>query len=108
MEIRKTGEKEIHAVRKDNLGALYTKLDKMLGEENPFAKVNIGAGYYSWSDNRRQWKQMAAASEIKQEDIADALAQTRKNVASKIGEKSAEVLFTVPDESYIYYNYVIK
>lgn len=104
MEIRKTGEKEIHAVRKDSLGALYTKLDKMLGEENPFAKVNIGAGYYSWSDNRRQWKQMAAASEIKQEDIADALAQTRKNVASKIGEKSAEVLFTVPDESYIYYN----
>ena len=104
MEIKKTLIKEIYSVNEDDMSSLYVKLDKMFGEENPFAKVNIGQGYYSWSDNRRQWKQMASASEIRKEDITEALAKVHERVASKIGAQSAKVLFTIPDESYIYYN----
>ena len=47
---------------------------------------------------------MIDASELKQSIIHESLNQTKADVATKIGSKTAEALFTTPDNSYIYYN----
>lgn len=83
---------------------LYAKLVEILGQDNPFAKVSIGNGYYLWSDTRCDWHQMNSADELEQDFIHDELVRVKKEVASVLDEKTADILFTVPDDSYIYYN----
>jgi hypothetical protein len=101
---RKSSIKDVHKYIKQDYPELYKTLCSKLGENNPFAKFSIGAGNYVWSDNRCQWSRMIDASELKQSIIIDSLNQTKADVASIIGSKTAEVLFTTPDNSYIYYN----
>lgn len=101
---RKSSVKEVHKVVQKDLAELYKTLSKKLGHNNPFAKINIGNGYYLWSDNRCQWNQMISASDFDQSIVQDALLRTKKNIASLIGNTTADMLFTTPDPSYIYYN----
>ena len=101
---RKSSVKDVHQYIKQDYPELYKTLCSKLGESNPFAKFSIGAGNYVWSDNRCQWDRMIDASELKQSIIHDSLNQTKADVATKIGSKTAEALFTTPDNSYIYYN----
>jgi len=101
---RKSSIKDVHKYIKQDYPELYKTLCSKLGENNPFAKFNIGAGNYVWSDNRCQWSRMIDASELKQSIIIDSLNQTKADVAAIIGSKTAEALFTTPDNSYIYYN----
>ena len=101
---RKSSVKDVHQYIKQDYSELYTSLCSKLGEINPFAKFSIGAGDYVWSDNRCQWHRMTDASELKQSIIHESLNHIREEVAGKIGTKTAEALFTIPDASYIYYN----
>ena len=101
---RKSSIKDVHKYIKQDYPELYKTLCSKLGENNPFAKFSIGAGNYVWSDNRCQWSRMIDASELKQSIIIDSLNQTKADVAAIIGSKTAEALFTTPDNSYIYYN----
>ena len=101
---RKSSVKDVHQYIKQDYPELYKTLCSKLGESNPFAKFSIGAGNYVWSDNRCQWSRMIDASELKQSIIIDSLNQTKADVAAIIGIKTAEALFTTPDNSYIYYN----
>lgn len=101
---RKSSVKDVHQYIKQDYSELYTSLCSKLGEINPFAKFSIGAGDYVWSDNRCQWRRMTDASELKQSMIHESLNQIREEVAGKIGTKTMEALFTIPDASYIYYN----
>ena len=101
---RKSSVKDIHQYIKQSYSELYKTLCTELGESNPFAKFSIGAGNYVWSDNRCRWSRMIDASELKQSIIHDALNQLKADVANKVGSKTAEALFTTPDNSYVYYN----
>lgn len=100
---RKSSVKEVHKVIQRDLSELYKTLQKQLGQDNPFAKISIGNGYYLWADNRCQWNQLISASDFERSIIQDALLKTKEHVASKIGA-IADLLFTTPDDSYIYYN----
>lgn len=101
---RKSSVKEVHKVVQKDLSELYKTLSKKLGQENPFAKISIGSGYYLWSDNRCQWNQMVSANEFDKSIVQDALLKTKKDIVSLIGDQTADLLFTIPDNSYIYYN----
>ena len=101
---RKSSVKEVHKVVQKDLSELHKTLSKKLGQENPFAKISIGNGYYLWSDNRCQWNQMVSANEFDKSIVQDALLKTKKDIASQIGDQTADLLFTIPDNSYIYYN----
>lgn len=105
---RKSSIHDLHIVIKskkgDALKALYKTLSEQLGENHPFAKFSIGEGFYLWSDTRCVWQQMIAASDLEQVFITEALLKTKHAVAEKIGWKIADALFTIPDNSYIYYN----
>jgi len=101
---RKSSVKEVHKVVRKDLSELYKTLSQKLGQENPFAKISIGNGYYLWSDNRCQWNQMISASDFEQSIIQDALLKTKNDIALLIGNTNTDLLFTTPDDSYIYYN----
>lgn len=101
---RKSSVNEVHKVVQKDLSELHKILSKQLGQNNPFAKISIGNGYYLWSDNRCQWNQMIATDDFEQSIIKDALLKTKMQVANLIGSKTADSLFTTPDDSYIYYN----
>ena len=66
---RKSSVKEVYKTIKQDLPELYKTLCNKLGEDNPFAKASLGAGYYVWTDNRYQWHPLSEASSLKQEDI---------------------------------------
>ena len=101
---RKSSVNEVHKIVQKDLPELFKTLSKKLGQDNPFAKISIGNGYYLWSDTRCQWNQMIAASDFERSVVQDALIQTKKEIAFKLGNNTAEQLFTIPDDSYIYYN----
>lgn len=101
---RKSSVKDVHQYIKQDYPELYKTLCTELGESNPFAKFSIGAGNYVWTDNRCKWSRMIDASELKQSIIREFKNQAKADVATKIGSKTAEALFTTPDDSYIYYN----
>lgn len=101
---RKSSVKDVHQCVKKDYPEIYKTVCSKLGENNPFAKFSIGAGVYVWSDNRCQWNRMVDASELKQSVIYEAFNQKKAEFAAKIGQKSADTFFTVPDDSYIYYN----
>jgi len=101
---RKSSIKDVHKYIKQDYPELYKTLCSKLGESNPFAKFDIGAGNYVWSDSRCQWNRMVDASDFKQSMIHDSLNQIKADVASVIGSKTADALFITPDNSYIYYN----
>lgn len=101
---RKSSVKDVYKYIKQDYPELYKTLCSRLGKSNPFSKFSIGAGDYVWSDNRCRWRRMTDAGGLKQSVILDTLNQTKSDVAAKIGSKTADALFTVPDNSYIYYN----
>lgn len=100
---KKSSIKEVYKYIDQDLPQLHAKLTLLLGEDHPFAKFNIGAGVYVWSDSRYHWKNMTDADPLVQTLIQDTLSLVKKEVASKVGVKTTERLFTIPDDSYIYY-----
>lgn len=106
MDIKRTSVQDIYqSVSKgQDMKELYKKLNSTLGESNPFAKFDIGNGFYVWSHPSGQWLCLADASSVEQEMVNTAIVALHKEVAAKVGEKTAEAIFTVPDESYIFYN----
>lgn len=101
---KKSSIKEVHKLVQQDYPELYKKITGILGDESPFAKFSIGAGNYIWSDNRCNWHQMIAWSSMKQEAVKEALAGVRTKFSSQFGEKQTELLFSVPDDGYIFFN----
>ena len=101
---KKSSINDVHKVIQKDLVELHKTLSSKLGDANPFAKFSIGGGFYLWADTRCQWKQMISASSLEQSIVRAALLETKRNIAGKLGEKTAEALFTIPDDSYIYYS----
>ena len=101
---KKSSINDVHKVIQKDLVELYKTLSNKLGSANPFAKFSIGGGFYLWADSRCQWKPMIGASSLEQSLVRAALLDTKERVAQKLGAKAAEQLFTVPDDSYIYYS----
>lgn len=101
---KKSSVKEVYKTIKQDLPELHKILCNKLGEDNPFAKISLGAGFYAWADDRCQWHSLLEASDLKQETVNSALFKLKNNIAGILGEKTADALFTVPDDSYIYYN----
>lgn len=100
---KKTPTRDIYPVTTKNIKGISEDLIRAFGAEVPFAKFSIGGGFYVWSDNRCNWLQMIAASESEQKVIRDAYYEFKKRFIPLLGEQNAEILFTIPDESYIYY-----
>ena len=100
---KKTPTRDIYPVTTKNIKGISEDLIRAFGAEVPFAKFSIGGGFYVWSDNRCNWLQMIAASESEQKVIRDAYYEFKKRFTPLLGEQNAEILFTIPDESYIYY-----
>lgn len=101
---KKSSVKEVYKTIKKDLPELHKILCNKLGEDNPFAKISVGAGFYAWSDDRCQWHSLLDSSDFKQETVNSALFKLKNSIAGILGEKTADALFTVPDDSYIYYN----
>ena len=107
MDIKKTAVKDVFKIGKEDYSGIYKELDRLLGGNNPFAQFKIGAGQYVWSDARTdsEWHEMQAeASGLKEEQIRLAIAEQRSRIAAKIPAKIVDMLFTVPDNSFIFYN----
>lgn len=100
---RKSSENDIYRIIKKDLVELHKTLCKHLGNRNPFAKFSIGGGFYVWADNSREWTQMTAVSSVMQSIVREAVFARKSEIAAIFNEKTAEALFTVPDESYIYF-----
>ena len=103
---KKSPIKDVHKVIQKDYVELYKLLNDKLGNKNPFAKFNIGGGFYLWSDNRYDWSLLSSATKDEESFILDSLLDVKKDVVKELGEKTAEVLFTVPDNNYIFYSIV--
>lgn len=103
---KKTSAKDVHkyGTQQDFVKFYKEELSKALGDDNPFAKISNGVECYVWSDNRCEWQCLKNAGEIKREMVMEEVYHTKSEIAGKVGEKTAEILFTYPDDSYIYYN----
>lgn len=101
---KKSSVNDIHKVIQKDLVELHKTLCNKLGANNPFAKFSIGGGFYLWSDSRCQWRQMIQASSLEQSIVRAALLEKKNEITEKLGEKTAEVLFTIPDDGYVYYS----
>lgn len=101
---KKSSTKEVHKLIQQDYPELYKKLCKILGQENPFAQFRIGAGVFIWSDNQYDWLPMVSATPTTQKRVMEALNSAKQMVLTKLGEKQTELLFTFPDDGYIYYN----
>ena len=106
MDIKRTSVNDIYQSLKkgQDIQEIYKKLCESLGDNNPFAKFSIGNGFFVWSHPSGQWQCLADADGIEQEMVNNAIVELHKEVARKVGEKTADAIFTVPDESYIFYN----
>ena len=102
---RQVSTHDIHKIVNEDLVELYKHLVKALGDNNPFAKFNIGGGFYVWSDNRCAWRQLISASSLEQEIVRSSLYELKKSIATIIGEQATEKLTTIPDDSHIYFSY---
>lgn len=101
---KKSSINDVHKVVQKDLVELHKTLSKKLGDYNPFAKFSIGGGFYVWTDSRRKWTQMCSASDLEQSFVRAALFDTKQRISAILGEKTADLLFTTPDDSYIYFS----
>ena len=106
MDIKRTSVNDIYQSipKGQDLQELYKNLREKLGDSNPFAKFDIGNGFYVWSHPSGLWQCLADANSVEQEMANNAIVELHKRVAQKVGEKTADAIFTVPDESYIFFN----
>lgn len=103
MDLKKVLIRDVHRIIPQDYSGLYSQLQSKFGDDNPFARFQIGGGFYVWSDPSDEWLQMIGASVQEQDEVRRALQQLRTRITSSVGEKSAEALFQVPDDSFIYY-----
>ena len=102
---KKTSAKDIHKYgTQQDFIEFYKALSKKLGDDNPFAKISNGVECYVWSDNRCEWQCLKNAGDMKREMVMDEVYHAKSQIVGKVGEKTADILFTYPDDSYIYYN----
>ena len=101
---KKSSVKDVYKLVQQDYPALYKKIAGVLGDDNPFAKFSIGAGTYIWSDTRCEWHQMIAESAPKQDEVKQAVGSVRSMLCSKFGAQQTELLLTIPDDGYIYFN----
>lgn len=106
MDIKTAAVRDIFKVGKEDYSGLYAELDKLLGNDNPFAQFKIGSGQYVWSYTKSdcKWLPMEDASGLKEEQIRTVISELRNKVGTLIPAKYVDSLFTVPDDSFIFYN----
>ena len=106
MDIKTAAVRDVFKIGKEDYSGLYTELDKLLGNDNPFAQFKIGSGQYVWSCTKSdcEWLSMKDASGLKEEQIRTVISELRNKVGTLIPAKYVDSLFTVPDDSFIFYN----
>lgn len=106
MDIKTAAVTDVFKIGKEDYSGLYTELDKLLGNDNPFAQFKIGSGQYVWSYTKSdcEWQSMKDASGLKEEQIRTVISELRNKVGTLIPAKYVDSLFTVPDDSFIFYN----
>lgn len=106
MDIKTAAVRDVFKVGKEDYSGLYAELDKLLGNDNPFAQFKIGSGQYVWSYTKSdcKWLPMEDASKLKEEQIRTVISELRTKVGTLVPAKFVEPLFTVPDDSFIFYN----
>ena len=104
MDIRKSSHKDIYRVQNREYQALYNAKSKAWGEgQFPFARIDYGPGVFIWRHAETGWLPFSQASALKQEELRDALNALRQECVRRLGEQTATLLLTLPDDSYIYY-----
>lgn len=86
------------------LEGIYAKLSKAMGDDFPFAQMSIGHGFRTWSDKRREWHPFSEATAGEVEEINNAAEVIYNKVSQYADDKTVKTLFTVPDESYLFFN----
>lgn len=106
MDIKKAAVRDVFKIGKEDYSGLYAELDKLLGNDNPFAQFKIGSGQYVWSYTKSdcEWLPTENASGLKEEQIRTVISELRNKVGTLIPAKYVDSLFTVPDDSFIFYN----
>ena len=102
MDIRKVPAEDVYQIINYDIQAFYKKIQE-LGCDTIFAKIDIGGGFYLWSDHRNGWKPMNDASAAVQQDVRAVFLREKEDVKKKMGNAIAERLFTYPDDSFIYF-----
>lgn len=103
MEIKKTNVKDIYSVIQQDRNAIWGKLKQVLGDDMPFAEFKIGAGFYTWEATSDDWIPFTRANSLVQEEIREAYYHLQEEISAKVGTKTAEALFTIPGQEYIFY-----
>ena len=103
MDIRKVPTKDVYQTINSDIQAIYKDLLKEFGRDTLFAKIDIGGGFYLWSDHRNGWKPMNDASATVQQDVRATFLREKEEIKKKKGNAIAERLFTYPDDSFIYF-----
>lgn len=98
----KINQKEIKEVA-SNIQNIYSEYSKFLGDHNPFSKFSIGAGYYVWQLPDGEWKRLSDANAIEAAEVRKLMVARQGEVRSISDAKTAEKLFTVPSEEYVFY-----
>lgn len=106
MDIKTAAVRDVFKIGKEDYSGLYAELDKLLGNDNPFAQFKIGSGQFVWSYTKSdcEWLPMEDASGLKEEQIRTVISELRNKVGTLIPAKYVDSLFTVPDDSFIFYN----
>lgn len=106
MDIKTAAVRDVFKIGKEDYSGLYAELDKLLGNDNPFAQFKIGSGQFVWSYTKSdcEWLPMEDASGLKEEHIRTVISELRNKVGTLIPAKYVDSLFTVPDDSFIFYN----
>lgn len=103
MDIKTVKVRDVYKLIGIDYPSCYTSLNKQLGSEgNPFAKVKLGSSFV-WTDVRGDWQSLDQASPAKAEQVRGALENVRERVAAKLPSEMVDILFTVPDSSYVFY-----
>lgn len=89
MDIKTAAVRDIFKVGKEDYSGLYAELDKLLGNDNPFAQFKIGSGQYVWSYTKSdcKWLPMEDASGLKEEQIRTVISELRNKVGTLIPAK---------------------
>lgn len=101
---KKSRKYDIKKLEDKDYKEFFKSISGCLGDNNIFARYDVGNGYYQWKDTRHEWLQMIAGDDIIQTRVRTEIEKQKKRINALLNNpQDTEILFTYPDDSYVYY-----
>lgn len=103
MEV-KINKRDLHPVAK-GIEGIFAEYEKLLGSHNPFSQFQLGAGFYVWSlPDSGNWTKLTDAPADEAQRVRQLMLERKNEVAAKANQATADKLFTVPTDEFVYYD----